>query len=350
MSADGAGGFAESLKRAGLYSPVPVSKPRDPEALHQLRLAGAPEGSREQQIVEMSSPGWGSRTAQLMEVFSKFLPSGDCDHLRDLIKSGKLDANECIGKGPHRANTLLHWSARHGHARQTAMLLECGADPTLLDLYERTPAEVAEGAGNLEVVAVLKEAVAAKAAAAAADADADAAPSGSEEELDLESLGLDKLEPMSNVCPGDVSAGFLEAAAAGAQQRAAAGYDEAGRQGGPFTKESPPPGKAFGGYLKGCMGVTWVEAAARSADAADAADGPPLPELPQLPLPPLPGLAAKTDGAEVLYSCSPPEDFSAGEWVGRRKAMYYDKDGPQGPGYYRGGKPNNHGGPNSDDE
>ena len=56
---------------------------------------------------------------------------------------------------------------------------------------------------------------------------------------------------------------FLRGARMAADQRARDGYDADGRPGGPYTSRSPPPGLAFGGYLKGCTGITWVPEALR---------------------------------------------------------------------------------------
>ena len=55
-----------------------------------------------------------------------------------------------------------------------------------------------------------------------------------------------------------------------ADQRARDGYDANGRLGGPYTQHSPPPGLIFGGYLKGCTGITWVPAQAAVAAGTEA--------------------------------------------------------------------------------
>jgi len=41
------------------------------------------------------------------------------------------------------------------------------------------------------------------------------------------------------------------------KDRLSSGFSASGAVGGPFSKENPPPGMTFGGYLKGAMGITW---------------------------------------------------------------------------------------------
>lgn len=239
-------------------------------------------------------------------VFSHLLPSGDVDQLRKLIADGRVGACCTLGKGPHRDNTLLHWAAYHGHAPQAAMLLEAGADRTLTDLRGRTPAEVARAEGRSAVLAVLGE----------ADSEGPGSDLTPLALLERE-LALGGAQPICNICPEDAPLGFLEAAAACAAERAAGGFDAEGRPGGPYTSAQPPPGRCFAGYLKGCTGAVWGR-------------GEPA--------------------EEELHRTSAPDAFCAGEWRGPRKAMFYDKDGARGAGYYRGGKRDNHGGPGSDEE
>ena len=45
--------------------------------------------------------------------------------------------------------------------------------------------------------------------------------------------------------------------------------------------------------------------------------------------------------SQVVHSTSAPPAFVQGEYVGRRKAMYYDFEGPKGAGYYAGSKDDN---------
>lgn len=61
---------------------------------------------------------------------------------------------------------------------------------------------------------------------------------------------------VGDILPPDAVASALTASAS----RAEAGYDLEGRPGGPFTKESPPPGLVFSGYQKGCTGIVWMPA------------------------------------------------------------------------------------------
>ena len=65
---------------------------------------------------------------------------------------------------------------------------------------------------------------------------------------------------MSNCNEDEVGADFLAEAAAANDARRAQGYDAAGRLGGEFSEKNPPPGKAFGGYHKGCTGCNWRDA------------------------------------------------------------------------------------------
>jgi hypothetical protein len=85
----------------------------------------------------------------------------------------------------------------------------------------------------------------------------------------MSDLTLDDLEvgPVSNVSPGMLSEEELAAAASATEERIAAGFDAEGNVGGPYSKESPPPGKLFGGFHKGATGITWVSE--RSAPHAD---------------------------------------------------------------------------------
>jgi hypothetical protein len=94
-------------------------------------------------------------TEMLNHVFSKLLPEGDVDELRGLIRSGALDANECIGKGPYVQHTLLHWACSRGHTAQAIMLKEMGADLAHKDSQGRTPIQLAEKGGHTAVVASL---------------------------------------------------------------------------------------------------------------------------------------------------------------------------------------------------
>ena len=96
--------------------------------------------------------------AVLNEVFAELLPRGDVARLAELIDSGSLQANERIGKGPRRQDTLLHWAARHGHLAQAQMLLEKGGDKTLRDELGHTAIQVAAEAGHLDVVGAIQAA------------------------------------------------------------------------------------------------------------------------------------------------------------------------------------------------
>ena len=77
---------------------------------------------------------------------------------------------------------------------------------------------------------------------------------------------------MSNVGPdimpgimSSTAGGFAAAAAQGAAERLAHGFAADGAVGGPFSEQSPPPGRQFGGYLKGNTGIVWKAAAGPSA-------------------------------------------------------------------------------------
>jgi len=65
------------------------------------------------------------------------------------------------------------------------------------------------------------------------------------------------VEALGNCDDGEAGAQFLRTAQAAALARVARGYDADGAIDGPFSRSNPPPGKRFGGYLKGCTGVAW---------------------------------------------------------------------------------------------
>jgi len=56
-------------------------------------------------------------------------------------------------------STPLHFAAVSGHVEITRCLLNYGADPTRRNDEWRTPLQTAEESGNVEVAALLKEAV-----------------------------------------------------------------------------------------------------------------------------------------------------------------------------------------------
>ena len=43
------------------------------------------------------------------------------------------------------------------------------------------------------------------------------------------------------------------------QERIKQGFGDDGKLGGAYTKENPPPGKKFDGYLKGFIGINWAD-------------------------------------------------------------------------------------------
>ena len=136
--------------------------------------------------------------------------------------------------------------------------------------------------------------------------------------------------PLSNVCPGMLSMEQLTAAQEAAAERALRGYDAAGRPGGRYSAQQPPPGMEFGGYLKGCVGVVWMPAGANArpsdvhssscaaaaaaftdaaafADAAASTEASAPSLAPPLPLPPPPPPPASArDGARQPASAPPP--------------------------------------------
>ena len=79
----------------------------------------------------------------------------------------------------------------------------------------------------------------------------------------IEELTAPDIIPQSNVLPTDAVAG----AQAAADERAQAGYDADGNQGGPYTEDKPPPGLVFGAYRKGCTGIVWKAAESTKAAA-----------------------------------------------------------------------------------
>ena len=64
---------------------------------------------------------------------------------------------------------------------------------------------------------------------------------------------------MSNTGFDETDADFLAQANEAARRRLAEGYNTDGTLGGPYTEDSPPPGKVCGGFLKGNIGVIWKE-------------------------------------------------------------------------------------------
>ena len=73
--------------------------------------------------------------------------------------------------------------------------------------------------------------------------------------LDFDNMRIGN-EP--NVC--DLGEQALRIAAEATEARIASGFDDRGRPGGTYSAGSPPPGMAFGGYLKNAIGVTWIAA------------------------------------------------------------------------------------------
>ena len=84
----------------------------------------------------------------LNRVFSEILPAGNVESLAAMIDGGQIDVNERIGKGPTKDHTLLHWAAKRGQTDLASMLLEKGADASLLDGLGRTASKLAAEEGQ----------------------------------------------------------------------------------------------------------------------------------------------------------------------------------------------------------
>lgn len=66
-----------------------------------------------------------------------------------------LDQGENVNaKGPYGA-TALHWAAMLGRETMAELLLEHGAEPSTIDFFGRTPAQVARAYENHRVGVVL---------------------------------------------------------------------------------------------------------------------------------------------------------------------------------------------------
>ena len=107
-----------------------------------------------------------------------------------------------------------------------------------------------------------------------------------------------------------LSMGQLSAAQEAAAERALRGYDAAGRPGGPYSAQQPPPGMEFGGYLKGCVGIVWMPAGANARPSevhpsSCAAAAAAFTEASAPPPPPPPDSAR--DGASQPASALPPD-------------------------------------------
>lgn len=74
---------------------------------------------------------------------------------------------------------------------------------------------------------------------------------------------MSNIDNEANDC--DNSDEFLVHATQQAMLRRTSGYNADGSCGGVYSEHSPPPGKAFGGYLKGCTGIVWDDIAAPPA-------------------------------------------------------------------------------------
>lgn len=84
----------------------------------------------------------------LNRVFSEILPAGNVESLAAMIDGRQIDVNERIGKGPTKDHTLLHWAAKRGQTDLASMLLEKGADASLLDGLGRTARQLAAEEGR----------------------------------------------------------------------------------------------------------------------------------------------------------------------------------------------------------
>ena len=61
----------------------------------------------------------------------------------------------------------------------------------------------------------------------------------------------------SNCSPDMMTPAEFDSAHDAAAARVQQGYDASGALGGEFSRENPPPGKVFGGYKKGNIGIVW---------------------------------------------------------------------------------------------